>query len=97
MVVFVRCPVCGKPKLPSGLSVIYLHVEAPAMFCSGGDECMVMECQYCGYLVHPRYHSWQACNQMQGRRKFLLREDEVLAEAEAILRGGRDDRWEGAD
>lgn len=96
---FVRCPVCGKPKLPSGLSVIYLHVEAPAMFCNGGDECMVVECQYCGYLVHPHYHSWQACNQLQGKRhRPPLRHDEVLAEAEAILkRGRRDDRWEGAE
>lgn len=95
---FPRCPICYKPKLPSGLSVIYTHIEAPAMFCTGEDECAVVECSYCGYMVHPRYHSWQSCNQLQGRYKPPLRHDEVLAEAEAILkRGQRDDKWEGAE
>lgn len=86
---FVTCPICRKPKLPSGLSVIYLRVEAPAMFCTGEGECEMVECSYCGYMVYSQYHSWQSCNQLQGKRKFSLREDEVLREADEILRKAR--------
>lgn len=95
---FVRCPVCGKPKLPSGLSVIYLHVDAPAMFCSGGGECAMVECLHCGFMVHPGYHTWQSCNQLQRTKQPPLRHDEVLAEAERILKKARiDEKWEGAE
>ncbi len=95
---FPLCPICLKPELPSGLMVVYSHIEASTLFCSGEGECAKVICSYCGCVVHPQYHSWQSCNQMQRRRKLSLCEDEVLCEAEAILRDARTDgKWDGAD
>lgn len=95
---FPRCPICLKPESPPDLTVIYYGIEAPTVFCCGEGECAKVTCSHCGFAVHPQYHSWQSCNQMRRRSKLSLREDEVLCEAEAILRDARTDgKWEGAE
>lgn len=69
--------------------------ESP--YCTGHDERVC--CPHCGSMVHIAMHPFRACQYFNSLYVFKqLRVDEVLAEAEAILKEARvDDRWEGAE
>lgn len=94
---FPRCLLCGKPRLPQGLILLTYGTTSVSPYCTGHSE--QVQCPHCGSMVNPCLHPFKACQYFQQLYPMpQLREDDVLAEAEAILRDARTDgKWEGAD
>jgi hypothetical protein len=95
---FPLCDFCGKPELPPGTMIIYYSTTTESRYCEGHTDRVC--CPHCGCMVHVRMHPFRACqyfHQMYDT-SAELRVDEVLDEAEAILREAHSDgRWEGAE
>ena len=86
---FPRCHLCGKPRLPQGLILLSWGTTSESPYCAGHSE--PVRCPHCESMVNPQLHPFKACAYFQ---RFYpmpqLREDDVLAEAEAILKRGRE-------
>jgi hypothetical protein len=70
--------------------VIVVAAKDVEKFCSTRGECTRVECAGCGFYVNPKYHSQWECEFAQRayeQRNEPLNASEVLAEAEAILKG----------
>lgn len=95
---FSRCKICGKPVLPQNVTLITYDTTSELPYCTGHDERVC--CPHCGSMVHVRIHPFKACKYFHSMydTSAWLRYDEVLQQAEAILKEARvDDRWEGAE
>lgn len=93
---FPLCQFCGKPQIPPGVTLVtYIATSTSTTnaspYCTGHEEDERVCCPHCGLMVHTRMHPFKAC---QYFHRFCdpdpLRVDKVLAEAEAILRQGRE-------
>jgi len=93
---FSRCPNCGKFELPPGFVLVSSTFGPPSLFCLGEGQCANNKCVFCGHYVNPWHHSYNECAKMRtlcDLRDYPvlpLRYDEVLVEAEAILKRGRE-------
>lgn len=95
---FPRCEICGRPQLPSNVTMVTYGATSESPYCPGHEERVC--CPHCGSMVHVRMHPFKACQyfHMFYDTSGELRVDTVLQEAEKILREARGDgRWEGAD
>lgn len=87
---FPVCQFCHKPQLPPGTLVISYGTTSESLYCEGHDERVC--CPHCGSMVHIRMHPFRACEYFHRLYKpDQLRVDDVMAEAEAILKQGRRD------
>jgi hypothetical protein len=96
---FERCPNCKKLLLPPGMIIFVTDINAPEWFCNTQGDCARRECEGCGDIVNPKHHSQWECDHAAWVRRFhetrkrdiakraQLNEQDVLAEAEAILKG----------
>ncbi len=95
---FPLCTFCGKPELPPGIVLLTYGTMSTSPYCTGHSERVC--CPHCGSMVHVKIHPFKACqyfHQMYDTSAWL-RYDDVLQQAEMILRESRTDgRWEGAD
>ena len=90
---FERCPNCHKYILPPGLIIVLHSTNAPDRFCDTNGSCARIECPGCGFYINPLYHSQWECNfsrKAYGWQGKTLDSQEVLCEAEAILREARE-------
>lgn len=85
---FPRCQLCGKPRLPQGLILLSWGAMGESPYCAGHAE--PVRCPHCGAMVNPQMHPFKACEYFQRYYAPQLREDDVVAEAEAILKQGRE-------
>lgn len=86
---FPCCQLCGKPRLPQGLILLSYGLPCESPYCAGHDE--PVRCPHCGSLVNAHLHPFKACQYFQGFHPLpRLREDEVLAEVDEILREARE-------
>lgn len=94
---YERCPICAKYVLPPGQIIMVNITRASDMFCAGLGKCYRVECLACRCIVNPLSHTQWECNVMarvwgrvQARLGATLNEQDVLAEAEKILREARE-------
>lgn len=86
---FPLCRLCGKPRLPQGLILLSWGTTSESPYCAGHSE--PVRCPHCGSMVNGQLHPFKACQYFQQFYAPRLREDDVLAEAEKILKMGSDD------
>jgi hypothetical protein len=95
---FPLCQFCGKPELPPGIVLLTYGTMNESPYCQGHDERVC--CPHCGCMVHARMHPFRACKYFHSLYDTSgeLRVDDVMQQAEAILKEARTDgKWEGAD
>lgn len=91
---FPMCPNCGKAEIPPGIAIVSYSLHGSQVFCDGEGGCAKMTCAGCGHMVNPLYHPLEECQSLRrlcDLRKCHdtpLRYEDVLEEAEMILRGG---------